>query len=202
MELLLSCGPFAVWIQGHPSASFSRNYKRVRSSCFSHTAQNYSIVKYLKATSQNQRTLHFFNHCCQVRHYSFSIKKMWRRWLEYLQTTKNAKGGIPVSLSPTWPRDWWGWSLSSIWNSFSHEDIREGPFFTFFQIPFHLCISLITTVMIRLSRCTIPLIFHPYVFTVQVKTWATHLQVTIIRCVLTVLVAGTPSRSEVVFYVV
>ena len=27
-------------------------------------------------------------------------------------------------------------------------------------------------------------------------------QVTIIRCVLTVLVAGTPSRSEVVFYVV
>ena len=75
MELLLSCGPFAVWIQGHPSASFSRNYKRVRSSCFSHTAQNYSIVKYLKATSRNQRTLHFFNHCCQVRHYSFSIKK-------------------------------------------------------------------------------------------------------------------------------
>ena len=48
MELLLSRGLFAVWIQGHTSASFSRNYKRVRPSCFSHTLQNYSIVKYLK----------------------------------------------------------------------------------------------------------------------------------------------------------
>jgi len=201
MELLLSCGPFAVWIQGHPSASFSRNYKRVRSSCFSHTAQNYSIVKYLKATSRNQRTLHFFNHCCQVRHYSFSIKTCGEDDWSICKPLRMPKEEFQ-SLCHLPDHDWWGWSLSSIWNSFSHEDIREGPFFTFFQIPFHLCISLITTVMIRLSRCTIPLIFHPYVFTVQVKTWATHLQVTIIRCVLTVLVAGTPSRSEVVFYVV
>ena len=36
----------------------------------------------------------------------------------------------------------------------------------------------------------------------QPSTSRSHLQVTIIRCVLTVLVAGTPSRSEVVFYVV
>ena len=76
MELLLSRGPFAVWIQGHPSASFSKNYKRVWSSCFSHTPQNYSIVKYLKAMSRNQRTLHLVDKqlpvdeaCCQFGSY-------------------------------------------------------------------------------------------------------------------------------------
>ena len=64
-----------------------------------------------------------------------------------------------------------------------------------FQIPFYRCVSLIRTVMIRLSRCTILLIFHPYVFTVQVKTWATHLQVTIIRCVLTVFDSRDPIKK-------
>ena len=221
MELLLSRGPFAVWIQGHPSASFSRNYKRVWSSCFSHTPQNYSIVKYLKATSRNQRTLHLVDKqlpvdeaCCQFGSYvkllctcrieqqpstsrslsnAFTILMSNQAALSRRRLPDRIDARHKITYSMIWSDMW---LMLALW--YNANNVICGGYFIprgsspyqknsscshflktcptpvelclknlLFQIPFHLCVSLITTVMIRLSHCTIPLIFHSYVFTVQ-----------------------------------